>query len=121
MHWCRYFESTAAHKQYDKAVILYEKAGYLGNIFNLLFIFTIPEIFSLQKVDTLHTIFLNKDLLLFSAKALDLAFATNQHNALQASDIYLIHPSSFHLPLVISLLLYWSSFILFVSSFSSSS
>jgi hypothetical protein len=42
LFWYRYFESTAAHKQYDKAVILYEKAGYLGNIFNLLFIVTNP-------------------------------------------------------------------------------
>ena len=41
----RYFE-TADRPQYDKAVILYEKAGYLG-------------------------------------KALELAFSTNQHNALQ--------------------------------------
>ena len=41
----RYFE-TSDRPQYDKAVILYEKAGYLG-------------------------------------KALELAFATNQHNALQ--------------------------------------
>ncbi|XP_023331155.1 intraflagellar transport protein 140 homolog [Eurytemora carolleeae] len=41
----RYFETTD-HKQFDKAVILYKKAGFLG-------------------------------------KALDLAFSTNQHNALQ--------------------------------------
>ena len=45
MDAARYFE-TSDRPQYDKAVILYEKAGYLG-------------------------------------KALELAFATNQHNALQ--------------------------------------
>ena len=45
MDAARYFE-TAARPQFDRAVILYEKAGYLG-------------------------------------KALELAFTTNQHSALQ--------------------------------------